>query len=154
MKAKAQIYISAIILVSCLFLIITGSPILNKPFIKDSTFPLGTVISWVGIIALTLVIYFIINKIYSSYSSNYKILRFIFKSIIILALLWGFIGFLLANNWAFIFQNHDKFRGSADASRYFWIYTATLVLLPILLILILWLMSLSGKLIKRLKTNT
>ena len=150
MKAKAKIYIPIIILVSSLFLVVTGSPILNKPFIKDSTLPLGTLISWIGIIALTLTIYCIFNKIHSYNSKNHKILRYVFKGIISLASIWGFIGFLFANNWAFTFQNHDKFRGSIYASLFFWIYTATLVLFPILLIIILLLFSMAKKLMKRI----
>lgn len=151
MKAKTKIYIPIIILVSSLFLVVTGSPILNKPFIKDSTLPLGTLISWIGIIALTLTIYCIFNKIHRSNSKNHKILRYVFKGIISLASIWGFIGFLFANNWALTFQNHDKFRGSIDASLFFWIYTATLVLFPILLIIILLLISMAKKLMKRPK---
>lgn len=148
MKAKAKIYIPIVILVSSLFLVVTGSPILNKPLIKDSALPLGTLISWIGIIALTLTIFYIFNKIHSSGSTNHKILRYVFKGIISLASVWGFIGFLFANNWAFTFQNHDKFRGSIDASRFFWIYTATIVLFPILLIISLLLISMARKLMK------
>jgi len=154
MKAKPPIYIFTVILASCLILIVTGSPILNRPLNDNSTFPLGTFISWIGIIALTLTVYFAFIRILGSKSSKYRILRFVFKSIIVLASIWGFIGFILADNWAFTFQNHDKFRGSIDASRYFWIYTASLVLLPIIIILIFLLMYLSGKLIKKSNTDT
>lgn len=151
MKAKALPYISSIILVSSIFLIVTGSPILNIPVNKESTFPSGTLVSWIGLIALTVTIYFGFNKILRSNNSSHRIFRFAFISIIILASLWGLIGFLLANNWAFTFQNHDEFRGSIEASRYFWIYTASLVLFPVLLILILWLAILTKRLLRRSK---
>src|SRR5665648_292280 len=101
MTVKALTYISSIILVSCLFLIVTGSPILNILVIKESTFPLGTLISWIGLIALTYTIYFGFNKIPHSNNPNHKLFKFAFRSIIILASLWGLIGFLLAKNWAF-----------------------------------------------------
>lgn len=151
MKAKSITYLSSIILVSCLFLIVTGSPILTRPIFKESAFPSGTLISWTGLIALTSTIYFAFKTIHLSGSSNHKIFRFVFGSTIIFAFLWGLIGFLLAKNWAFTFQNHDEFRGSIEASRYFWIYTASIVSLPILLFLILWLVPLSKRIFRRSK---
>ncbi len=140
MKAKAILYLSSIILVSCLFLIVTGSPILNVPLYKGSAFPLGTIVSWIGLTALTSTIYLAFNKIYRASNSAHKKIRIAFGGIVILAFSWILIGFLLAGNWAFTFQNHDEFRGSIEASRYFWIFTASLVLLPVLLFLILWLL--------------
>jgi len=151
MKTKPLIYISSIILISSLFLLVTGSPVLNMPLFKEATFPSGTLVSWIGLIAFTVTIYLIFNMIHNSDSSDYRIFRVAFISIIVLATLWGIIGFLLANNWAFTFQNHDKFRGSSDASRYFWIYTALLVLIPVLLILIFRLVLLSNKLLQKEK---
>lgn len=151
MKVKALIYVSSVILIFCLILIVTGSPILGTPVFNKTTFPSGTLISWIGLIALTFLIYLAFNKSYNSTSSNRRILRFVSGIIVILAFLWGLIGFLLAGNWAFTFQNHNEFRGSIEASRFFWIYTASLVLLPILLILILWLMILSNKILKKSK---
>lgn len=148
MKSKTPIYISLIILISCLFLILRGSPILNIPLIKEGTFPIGTLISWIGLISFNIAIYLIFNVIHKSNRSIDMIFRFAFRSIIILASLWGFIGFLLANNWAFTFENHVEFRGGIGASQYFWIYTASLVLFPVLLILIYWFILLSKKLLK------
>lgn len=138
MKVKAITYISSIILVSCIFLIVTGSPILNVPLYKESAFPLGTIVSWIGLIAFTFTMCFAFNKIHRANNSIHKIIRIVFGGIVILASIWGLIGYLLAGNWAFTFQNHDEFRGSIEASRYFWICTASLVLLPILLFLIFW----------------
>ncbi|MHC1732664.1 MAG: hypothetical protein AB9888_11650 [Bacteroidales bacterium] len=142
-------YLSLIIFVSCLFLIVTGSPILNVPLFKESAFPLGTIVSWIGLIAFTFTIYLISNKIHRANISVHKIIRIAFGSTVILALLWGLIGFLFAGNWAFTFQNHDAFRGGIEASRCFWIFTSTLVLMPVLLFLVLVLMLLIKKSFKR-----
>lgn len=153
MKARALTNISFIIIVSCLILIVTGSPVLTMPVIKGSAFPFGTLISWIGLIALTNSIYSGFNKINSSDSSDssdHRLFRFTFRSFIILAALWGFIGFLLAGNWAFTFQNHEEFRGSIEASKYFWVFTAALVSIPILLILIFWFVSALRKLMKKI----
>lgn len=151
MKAKTLIYVSSVILVFCLFLLITGSPILGTPLVNKTTFPSGTLISWIGIIALTITIYLVFILLRRSTSSNYMILSYALRSIVIFAALWGLIGFLLAGNWAFIFQNHDEFTGSIEASRLFWIYTASLVLIPVLLILIFSLRIMSEKFLKRSK---
>ena len=150
MKASPLTYISFIILVFCLFLIVTGSPILTMPVIKGSAFPFGTLISWVGLIALTTSVYFAFKKITGSDGSNHRLFGFAFKGIVILGALWGIIGFLLSGNWAFTFQNHDEFRGSIEASKYFWTFTAALVFSPILLILIFWFAFLVWKLMKKI----
>lgn len=151
MKAKALIFVSSVILVFCLILLVTGSPILGTPLVNKTAFPSGTIISWIGIIALTITIYLVFILLRHSTRSNYKMLSYVLRSIVIFAALWGLTGFLLAGNWAFIFQNHDEFRGSIEASRLFWIYTASLVLLPVLLILVFWLMILSKKLLEKSK---
>jgi hypothetical protein len=103
---------------------------------------LGTIVSWIGLIAFTFTMYLAFNKIHRANNSIHRIIKSIFGSIVILAFLWGLIGFLFAGNWAFTFQNHDEFRGSIEASRYFWIFTASLVLLPVILFLINWLLLL------------
>jgi hypothetical protein len=110
---------------------------------------LGTLVSWIGLISVTFTIYLAFNKIHHSNNSFHRIIRIVSGSIVVLALFWGLIGFLFAGNWAFTFQNHDEFRGSIEASRYFWIFTATLILLPVLLFLILWLLLLIKRSFKR-----
>jgi hypothetical protein len=110
---------------------------------------LGTLVSWIGLIAFTSAIYLAFNKIDRASNSIRQIIRIVSGSTIILALLWGLIGFVFAGNWAFVFQNHDEFRGGIEASRYFWIFTASLVLLPVLLFLILLLLLLIKRSFKR-----
>jgi glucan phosphoethanolaminetransferase (alkaline phosphatase superfamily) len=110
---------------------------------------LGTLVSWIGLITVTFAIYLTSNKIHRTNNSIRQIIRIVSGSTIILALLWGLIGFLFAGNWAFVFQNHDEFRGSIEASRYFWIFTASLVLLPVLLLLTVLFMLLLKKLLRR-----
>jgi hypothetical protein len=149
MKAKASIYVSSLVLIICLILLATGSPILGTPLVQETAFPSGTLISWVGIIALTITIYLVFILLSHPANPGGNIFRFAFKSIATLALPWGLIGKLLAGNWAFTFQNHDEFRGSIEASRVFWIYTASLVFFPVLLILVFCLIRLSWKFLKR-----
>jgi hypothetical protein len=149
MIAKAPIYISSVVLIVCLILLATGSPILGTPLVQETAFPSGTLISWVGIIALTITIYLVFTPLSDPANPGDRIFRFAFKSIATLALLWGLIWKFLAGNWAFTFQNHDEFRGSIEASLVFWIYTASLVCFPVLLILVFCLFRLSWKFLKR-----
>ena len=144
LKTRASVYISSIIFMACLLLIVTGSPILSKPVQQDSAFPIGTIISWAGLVALVNTTYLVFNKISHSYQSNFKLLRFAFRSLLILASTWGLAGFLFAGNWAFTFQNQDEFRGSIEASQYFLGYTATIVLFPVFLLLVTGIVSRTG----------
>lgn len=151
MKLKALPFISSLVLIICLYLIVTGSPVLTLPVIKGTSFPAGTVISWLGLLALSGTIFFIFSKIFDSNNPGGRIFRFIFQCFIVLSALWGFIGFFLAGNWAFTFHNHDEFRGSIEASKVFMYFTASLVLFPLILIITAELVSLSLKLVRRSK---
>jgi len=150
-KSRVLPYISSLVLITCLYLVITGSPVLNMPVFKATSFPAGTIVSWIGLIALAVTIYFIFSKIPDSFIAGGRILRFAFQCFIVLAALWGFIGFFLADNWSFTFGNKSEFRGSIEASEVFMYFTALLVLLPVLLIIIAGLMSLFFKFAKGVK---
>ncbi|WP_163714370.1 hypothetical protein [Mangrovibacterium lignilyticum] len=141
LKTRASVCISSVIFISCLLLVATGSPILGNPVLKDSTFPIGTIISWAGLIALLNTTYLVFNKNGYSHQSSFRLLRLAFQSMLILASAWGLIGFLLAGNWAFTFQNQDEFRGSIEASQYFVAYTVAIVLVPVFLLLVAWFTS-------------
>lgn len=151
MKSKAIPFISSLVLMTCIFLVVTGSSFLTMPVIKGTSFPVGTVVSWLGLLALSATIFFIFSKIYDSDNPGGHIFRLAFQCFIVLAALWGFIGYFLAGNWAFTFHNHDDFRGSIEASEAFMYFTASLVLFPVLLIIIAGLVSLLLKLVRRSK---
>jgi hypothetical protein len=151
MKPKALPFISLLILITCLFLIVKGSAVLNMPVIKGTAFPVGTIVSWIGLIALAVTLFSIFNKICNSLGPGARILRYVYLGFTILAALWGFIGFFLAGNWAFTFHNHDDIRGSIEASEVFMYFTASLVLFPVILIITTGLVSLLLKLVRRSK---
>ncbi len=50
--------------------------------------------------------------------------------------IWGFVSYGLAGNWAFNFGIRDTFVGSTIASVYFWYYTYTVIILPIVILII------------------
>lgn len=65
MNSKALPFISSLVLMTCLLLIVKGSPVLNIPVIKGTAFPVGTLVSWAGLIALAVTLFSIFNKIYN-----------------------------------------------------------------------------------------
>lgn len=151
MNSKALPFISSLVLMTCIFLVVTGSSFLTMPVIKGTSFPVGTVVSWLGLLALSATIFFIFSNIYDSDNPGGHIFRRALQCFIVLAALWGFIGYFLAGNWAFTFHNHDDFRGSIEASEVFMYFTASLVLFPVILIVTAGLVSLLLKLVRRSK---
>lgn len=125
---------SLIIFFGASYFIFSGSVILTKPFIEVIGMPFGTVITWLGLIAFQIIIYFIIKRNSIIKVSNYY--RIIFKICIIIACFWGFIGYFLANNWAYNFSNSEVFRGGEKAATLFWNFTFFLLIFPIAIVLI------------------
>ena len=55
--------------------------------------------------------------------------------VLILASVWGFVCYGLADNWSFNFGSAaDGFRGSEAAGRLFWWYSVTVWALPLLVV--------------------
>ncbi|MCB0554951.1 MAG: hypothetical protein KDD02_15480 [Phaeodactylibacter sp.] len=131
MSRKTAFYIFLILLVLCAFFLVTGSPLLEKPILREPLFPAGAIIAWVGILALPASIYFGIENIYTPRTKPHRAYNLILKILTVLALLWGLVCFALADNWNFSFKNQEPFRGSTRASVYFWYFNAMVVLVPL-----------------------
>ena len=116
------------------FLLVTGSEILQLSLGADESFPFGTIVTWVGMVSLPVATRLGIQRTdFPGRRKSRLINRFLLASIA-LAILWGFVSYYLADNWAFTFRLQEQFRGSNRASRYFWYYSALVVLLPIFLL--------------------
>lgn len=145
MPRKTVFFIILSIFLLTVYLVFSGAEILNKPLIKAIGMPFGTLISWIGIIAFPFSIYFACKHISNPktrFSKNYQT---VLKIIIILAFLWGIVGYYLADNWAFNFSSKSVFRGGVKAATYFWNYTYIIVILPILFVIIYGLHSVFKK---------
>lgn len=119
------------------FLLITGSPLLLIELVDGSGFPFGTLIAWLGITALPLVILTSFSALYQPKTKQQTTWRFLLLGFLLLAVSWGGVAYLLAGNWAFSFSgNSPSFRGSAEASRYFWIFTFVTIALPLLFLIV------------------
>lgn len=133
MKRKIYTVIVFLMLGISALLLVNGSGILGKPLARGSGFPLGTIITWIGLIALPSSVYFGIDKS-GLYNSSFR--NFLVKvniAIIFMAFLWGPISYFLAGNWAYVFSPGNGFRGSSEASQYFWAYTTIIVFVSLLL---------------------
>lgn len=133
-----------------LYLLISGSSLLELPLGKDGGFPLGTLITWLGLIALPAAIYTGLGALHRSGNKATGWYRKIIKALIFLAASWGFACYYLAGNWAFNFSGSaPSFRGSAKAAPYFWYYTTLVALLPLLFLLVYGMHRLIWKLLRR-----
>jgi len=101
-------------------LLVTGSSLLMIALDDDHSIPLGTFITWAGMIALPLSIYWGIKELRKPSSKLNRFLSGLLKIIIILGILWVPISYLLAGNLSFSFSEKVTFHGGQDAMRWFW----------------------------------
>lgn len=67
-----------------------------------------------------------------------KFMKIALKFVVFMAAFWGFFSFLIAKNWAFVFKNITGF--------YIWgIYTAFIVLIPIVVFVIVVFRRITGR---------
>lgn len=115
-------------------LLATGSEILVKSFFNFSV-PLGTFITWIGMIAFNLLLFIVYRKIKHPVSRT-TFYRVFMKIFLLFAFIWGFVSFGLAGNWSFTFGPSETFQGSNEAATFFWYYSYAVILSPIILLLI------------------
>lgn len=121
---------------TCLFLLVSGSPVLLRPILAGSEFPCGTLIAWVGLASLPLSMLLNIRPLREASSRIYKVYKMVLMGFTLLSLCWGIVSYLLAGNWMFSFGDSEKFQGSPEAFFIFILYTAILVSLSLLILLI------------------
>lgn len=140
---KPQLYFmgSLIVLVVATILLITGSSLLTTPLYDGSSIPLGTPITWIGMIALPLSIYFGVSKFREPSQPLYKYLGPMLTFSLFTAFLWVPISYLLSGNLAFSFAEKAGFQGGQSAMKWFWGYSYGVVILPLLLLLTHWIFA-------------
>ena len=148
-KRFISLTITIIILTISMYLLGTGSELLIQPFIENPFVPFGSLITWFGLISMQFIILIGIENIRNSNTSIYKTLRLINKLFIILAILWIPICYILAGNFSNTFANKETFQGGQLAMKWFWRYTYSLGIVPILILLIHWIHNFYGKLLKK-----
>ena len=134
---KVLFLIALALLFLVVFLLTTGSPLLLTELSEGSGFPVGTLITWLGITALPLLILTSFSGLFRPKTKQQKAWHLLLLGFLLLAISWGGIAYLLAGNWAYSFSGSSpSFRGSSEASRYFWIFTYATVALPLLFLIV------------------
>lgn len=106
--------------VACVFLLVSGSPILVRSLIGHS-FPVGNLITWIGLVVLPLAFLTAIPGLRKPASPSDIFFRRFLLLILTAAGLWGIFAFLLSGNWSYTFgTGTEGFTGSAEAARIFW----------------------------------
>ena len=119
-KRKLYFYCYLFLTVGVVILLVTGSSLLNIALDNDETIPSGTLITWTGMISLPLSIYWGIKGLREPSNKLSRILSVLIKTLIILAILWIPISFLLAGNFSFSFSEKETFQGGQNAMKWFW----------------------------------
>lgn len=144
-KRNIWFYSSFVIFSLTLILLFTGSSVLTIPVMANNSIPLGTFITWAGMISLPLAIYWGVVKFRYPTDGSDKFLSGLLRIIIILALLWIPICYLLAGNLSFTFTEKESFQGGQTAMKWFWRFSYGLSTVPIVLLVTHWILRLIKK---------
>lgn len=144
-KRKTYFHIALILTASALILLISGSSVLTMALEIDKSIPLGTLITWTGLISLPLMIYWGIKELRNPSTKLNRILSVILKFIIILGILWVPISYLLAGNLSFTFSEKETFQGGQVAMRWFWRFSYGIGIGSISIIFTYWISLLLKK---------
>ena len=131
-SAKLGFGVALAIFLIVLGLLVTGSPLLVVSLGERLGLPLGNVITWFGMMALVMMIWFGSKGLRKPSSRRDRTYRRLWFVLLALAILWPFVSYALAGNWNFSFGRRDGFRGSSDAAEWFFRYSYAVVLLPVL----------------------
>lgn len=119
-------------------LLITGSSLLTIALDDEQTIPLGTFITWSGMISLPLTIYWGVKELRKPSRRLNRILSGFLKIIITLGIIWVPISYLLAGNISFTFSERESFQGGQVAMKWFWYLSYGIGIGAILTITIYW----------------
>ena len=147
-KRKVYFYGALISTIGVIIILVTGSPLLKIALDNEATIPLGTLITWAGMISLPFTIYWGTKELRKPSNELNRILSGFLKFIIILGILWVPISYLLAGNLSFSFSEKETFQGGQDAMRWFWRYSYGIGIGSILILSTYWI-SLLFKIIQK-----
>ena len=137
-KRKVYFYSTLILTLSVIILLVTGSSLLTIALDRDESIPVGTLMTWTGMISLPLTIYWGIKELRKPSSKLNRFLSGLLKIIIVLGILWVPLSYLLAGNLSFSFSEKETFQGGQDAMKWFWRLSYGIGIGAILTITIYW----------------
>ncbi len=135
---KVKFFSACTAMLIILILLVTTSPLLTVSLNTTNTIPLGTFITWLGMICLPLSIYWGIKELRKPSTKLYTYLAYILKTLVVLAMLWVPICYLLSGNLSFTFTEKDTFQGGQLAMKWFWRFSYSIAIGSILVLLIYW----------------
>ncbi len=135
-KRRYWFFSSILIFIITIILLITGSSLLTTPLDKNNSIPLGTFITWTGLISLPLALYWGIKELRKPEGRLYTYLSIILKVTGVLAVLWMPICYLLAGNISFTFSEKESFQGGQLAMKWFWGFSYSLAIIPLVIFII------------------
>jgi len=119
-RRKIWFFSSLIVTFSTIILLVTGSSLMMMGLDDANSIPLGTFITWAGMIALPLSVYWGIRELRKPSKKLNGILSKFLKVIITLGVFWVPISYLLADNLSFTFTEKETFQGGQEAMKWFW----------------------------------
>lgn len=120
MRSRIWFYTFLFVSMISLFLLVTGSSLLTLALDRSDRIPLGTFITWAGMISLPLTLYWGCRELRNPTTTLNIILAGSLKVIILLGILWVPISYLLAGNLSFSFSDKETFIGGQTAMKWFW----------------------------------
>ena len=144
-RRKTYFYFTLILTLGVIILLVNGSSILTLPLSNKKSIPLGTIITWVGMISLPLTVYWGVKELRKPSSKLNRILSGILKTVIILGILWVPISYLLAGNLSFSFSEKESFQGGQAAMKWFWRLSYGIGIGAIMTLIIYWVSLLFNK---------
>ncbi|WP_130287458.1 hypothetical protein [Aquimarina brevivitae] len=137
-RNQSYFYSALLITLAALTLLITGSPVLNWSVDANNQFPLGTIITWAGMIGLPATLYFGIRALRKPTPSFHKILSLLLRIAIVLGILWVPLSYVLAGNFSFSFSNKATFQGGQAAMRWFWRLSYGIPIMTLTILIFYW----------------
>ena len=144
-KRKTYFYTALILTLSVIILLVTGSSLLTMSLSSDQSIPLGTFITWAGMVSLPLTIYWSVNELRKPTKKINRIISAFLKIIIAFGILWVPIAYLLSGNLSFTFSEKNTFQGGQAAMRWFWRLSYGIGVGSILTIITYWISLLFRK---------
>jgi len=125
LKQQYKYILITFLIVTCVILFVKPECLLI-PVFDNSSFPLGTIFSWLALILFSMVMCLFVSSKVDNPLERY--VKTLVQLCLVMALFWGVVSFLLSGNWAFNFKNATNF--------YIWIfYTGLIVFIPIIILL-------------------
>lgn len=145
MSSKSIVAILLGITLVAIYLLATGSSLLNKVPFNSVPMPFGNIVTAAGMLSLPLSIFFGFESIRNPKTRSEQVIANGIKLNIAVAACWIPVSYLLAGNLTFSFTGTPAFQGGQQAMRIFWTNSALIICLPLLCLLGYALMKLVRK---------